>query len=125
MGKQKQMLRQELVRAPKHYFQHKNNNKYNNNNNNKTKSNKKKKNKNNNHACIYNDLFYWAREIRMKYNYHCVYCNTSRRLSAHHIFPKAKYKGLTYNLNNGILMCYECHLELHRLNDAAIIIINS
>jgi 5-methylcytosine-specific restriction endonuclease McrA len=115
VGKQKQLMHQELVRAPKH-FQHKNNN-----NNNKTKSNKKKKNNNNNNPCIYNDLFYWAREIRMKYNYHCVYCNTSRKLSAHHIFPKAKYKGLKYNLNNGILMCYKCHLEVHQLNDVIVI----
>lgn len=84
--------------------------------NNKTKSNKNKKTKK---YCPkeYNNLFYWSREIRMKYNYHCVYCNTSRHLSAHHIFPKAKYKGLKYNLDNGILMCASCHIQLHILND--------
>lgn len=101
MGKQKQLMMLEPIQ--RRGRQQKN----------KIKSNKKK----NNNNIIKNDLFYWAREVRMKYNYHCVYCNASKHLSAHHIFPKAKFKGLTYNLNNGILMCYDCHIELHQLND--------
>ncbi|MDF2736653.1 MAG: endonuclease [Nitrososphaeraceae archaeon] len=82
------------------------------------KSNKRKKKKRyNNNLYGKNDLYFWAREIRMQYNYHCVYCDTTRNLSAHHIFPKSKYKGLKYNLNNGILMCEKCHIQLHELND--------
>ena len=84
------------------------------------KSNKRKKKKYD-QEYIRNDLFYWSREVRMQYDYHCVYCDASRHLSAHHIFPKAKYKGLKYNLNNGILMCSKCHVELHQLNDAIMI----
>jgi 5-methylcytosine-specific restriction endonuclease McrA len=90
----------------------------------KIKSNKRKKKKRYiDNEYTRNDLFFWAREVRMQYNYHCVYCNTSRHLSAHHIFPKSKYKGLKYNLNNGILMCKECHIELHQLNDIAVILV--
>lgn len=109
MGKSKQLMLLEPTR-------HRNNN---------IKSNKRKK-KEKGYDTLYqrNDLFYWAREVRMQYNYHCVYCNTSRHLSAHHIFPKSKYKGLKYNLNNGILMCKECHIELHQLNDIAVILVS-
>lgn len=107
MGKSKQLMLLEPTR-------HRNNN---------IKSNKKKKKKgyDNNNAYSRNDLFYWAREVRMQYNYHCVYCNTSRHLSAHHIFPKSRYKGLKYNLNNGILMCKQCHIGVHKLNDIVVI----
>jgi 5-methylcytosine-specific restriction endonuclease McrA len=101
MGKQKQLMMLEPRRQS----------------NNKTKSNKKKKKKRYDNPPPRNDLFYWSREIRMQYNYHCVYCNKTKNLSAHHIFPKSKYKGLKYNLNNGILMCSTCHIELHQLND--------
>ena len=111
MGKQKQLMMLE-PRSTKHKVA-----KYNN-----SKKRKKKKGYNNTKLYGKNDLFYWSREIRMQYNYHCVYCDTSRNLSAHHIFPKAKYKGLKYNLNNGILMCEKCHIELHQLNDIVIVI---
>lgn len=62
-------------------------------------------------------LYFWSREVRMQYNYKCVCCGAGNKLSAHHIFPKAKFKGLMYNMNNGILMCKKCHKELHQLND--------
>jgi 5-methylcytosine-specific restriction endonuclease McrA len=104
MGKSKQLM---LLEPRRHKLAR-------TNSNNKKKKKKKKRYDN---AYPRNDLFYWSREIRMQYNYHCVYCDTTRHLSAHHIFPKSKYKGLKYNLNNGILMCSKCHIELHRLND--------
>ena len=109
MGKSKQLM----LLEPRHQQQQarKPNNK-----------NKKKKRYTVDNEYTRSDLFFWAREVRMSYNYHCVYCNKSRHLSAHHIFPKSKYKGLKYNLNNGILMCSKCHVELHQLNDVINII---
>lgn len=105
MGKQKQLMMLE----PRHQQQ-------------QAKTNKKKKKRYTvDNEYTKSDLFYWAREVRMKYNYHCVQCNKSRHLSAHHIFPKSKYKSLQYNLNNGILLCSKCHTELHQLNDVIII----
>lgn len=61
----------------------------------------------------------------MSDNYHCVICNTTKRLSAHHIFAKSKYPGLKFNLANGILTCKSCHDEIHKLNDITINIIVS
>jgi len=82
------------------------------------RTNKKKK-KNQDAKKIYrqSDIYFWSREVRMSDNYHCVYCNTSKKLSAHHIFPKSKYPELKFNLSNGILLCKKCHDEIHKLND--------
>ena len=102
MGKSKQLM----LLEPRH--------------NQRPKSNKKPK-KRNYETYTRTDLYFWSREVRMQYDYHCVYCNASRHLSAHHIFPKSKYRGLKYNLNNGILMCKNCHTELHQLNDIPIV----
>jgi 5-methylcytosine-specific restriction endonuclease McrA len=84
---------------------------------NKIKSNKKKKKRyDDNKSNPFNDLFYWAREVRIVYNHSCAYCG-SHKLSTHHIFYKSKYPGLKYNLNNGICLCLKCHIEVHKLND--------
>jgi 5-methylcytosine-specific restriction endonuclease McrA len=84
--------------------------------------NNKKKDKKQKLEKLYkeSDIYFWAKEVRMAFNYRCVYCNTNRRLSAHHIFPKARFPGLKFNLNNGLLLCKKCHDELHKLNDITI-----
>ena len=86
-------------------------------------NNKNKKDKKQKLEKLYkeSDMYFWAKEVRMAYNYRCVYCGTNRRLSAHHIFLKALYPGLKYNLSNGILLCNRCHVEIHKLNDVTII----
>ena len=66
----------------------------------------------------HSDLYYWAREVRMMFDYKCVYCNATRYLSAHHLFYKSKFPGLMYNLSNSTLLCKKCHKELHQLNDS-------
>jgi 5-methylcytosine-specific restriction endonuclease McrA len=87
------------------------------NKSNKIKSNKRnKKKKRYDRANPFNDLFYWAREVRIIYNHSCAYCG-SHKLSTHHIFYKSRWPGLKYNLNNGICLCLKCHIEVHKLND--------
>jgi 5-methylcytosine-specific restriction endonuclease McrA len=107
MGRTKQNLRLEVFRPEKSY------------NKKKIKNNKRKKKPQDRNS--FDDLFYWAREVRMAYDYHCVICNRATKLSAHHIFSKSKFPELKFNLNNGILMCRKCHMELHRLNDIVLI----
>jgi 5-methylcytosine-specific restriction endonuclease McrA len=88
------------------------------NKSNKIKSNKRnKKKKRYDRANPFNDLFYWAREVRIIYNHSCAYCG-SHKLSTHHIFYKSRWPGLKYNLNNGICLCLKCHIEVHKLNDS-------
>jgi 5-methylcytosine-specific restriction endonuclease McrA len=65
----------------------------------------------------FNDLFYWSREVRIACDHKCVQCGKSRKLTSHHLFSKSKYPLLKYNINNGVALCYECHNELHQLNE--------
>lgn len=65
----------------------------------------------------FDDLYYFAREVRIRDNHKCVQCGKTRHLTAHHLFNKAKYPSLQYNISNGVSLCFNCHAELHRLND--------
>jgi len=46
----------------------------------------------------------------------CVMCHTSENLQAHHcIIPKGKSSGTRYLVDNGITLCYRCHIKVvHR-----------
>lgn len=46
----------------------------------------------------------------------CVICGSTHKLNIHHIFQKIKYPKLSLNTNNGIPLCKNHHLEIHRLN---------
>lgn len=65
----------------------------------------------------FSELYYWAREVRIRDNHKCVQCGRSRHLTAHHLFNKFKYPLLKYNISNGISLCFNCHIELHKLNE--------
>ncbi|MGE5634422.1 MAG: HNH endonuclease [Deltaproteobacteria bacterium] len=68
----------------------------------------------------FNDLYYWSREVRIRDGHKCIICSKTRHLTSHHLLNKAKYPLLKYNINNGISLCFNCHAELHRLNDFVV-----
>lgn len=70
----------------------------------------------NNNSFTKGQLLTWKRKIFEKDNYCCNFCNSTKNLHAHHIFSKSRHPELALNLNNGITLCEECHLEEHRLN---------
>ena len=39
----------------------------------------------------------------------CQVCGSREKLEAHHILPKALYPNLSFNPNNGVLLCVNCH----------------
>jgi hypothetical protein len=45
-------------------------------------------------------------------------------LHAHHIFLKAKYYGLFFDMGTLTTVCTECHCSIHRRNSAKKIIMN-
>jgi 5-methylcytosine-specific restriction endonuclease McrA len=67
----------------------------------------------------FDTLFYWSREVRIKDGHKCVICEKTRKLTSHHLFSKSKHPLLKYNIGNGVVLCYECHSELHQLNDTS------
>jgi 5-methylcytosine-specific restriction endonuclease McrA len=61
-------------------------------------------------------LYSWSKAVRHILGESCSICKSTDGLNSHHIFPKAKYPLLSLNVNNGIPLCKEHHLEVHRLN---------
>lgn len=56
----------------------------------------------------------WRKSVFERDGYTCRKCGRrGARLNAHHIKPYAKYKGLRYELSNGITLCEKCHREVH------------
>ncbi len=58
----------------------------------------------------------WTKTIRKIHGEHCAICGSTDRLNSHHIFPKLIHPKLSLNKHNGIPLCKEHHLEVHRLN---------
>ena len=54
----------------------------------------------------------WKEAIK-KRDVNCVVCGSDKNLEAHHILHRKYFEQLTFNLNNGILLCAECHYKAH------------
>ncbi len=57
----------------------------------------------------------WRINVFKRDNYTCQYCLTRGGfINAHHIKPWAKFPNLRFDINNGLTLCKDCHLEVHR-----------
>ena len=43
----------------------------------------------------------------------CIVCGRERAANAHHIFPRARYRHLWFDLRNGAALCIGCHYRAH------------
>jgi 5-methylcytosine-specific restriction endonuclease McrA len=57
-------------------------------------------------------LLAWSKTVK-KRDKVCQVCYSKDTLHSHHIFEKAKYPQLTFNENNGIVLCEKCHYQVH------------
>ena len=55
----------------------------------------------------------WSETIKKLDNYMCKNCDSKDNLNAHHIMPKNDFPELSLDLDNGIVLCDNCHGELH------------
>jgi len=76
-----------------------------------------------------------ALEIEMKWrktkniclkrdDFTCQVCGFTKYLQVHHIYPKATYYGLFFDIGILITICTECHRSIHRSNQAKKTIMN-
>lgn len=56
----------------------------------------------------------WSKSVKKRDLEICLYCGSTENLHAHHILPQKDYPELSLILNNGITVCRDCHLDIHR-----------
>ena len=58
----------------------------------------------------------WSLTIKKRDGHKCTWCNSTKKLRAHHIWHKAFCPESALDPDNGITLCHECHKEQHRLD---------
>jgi hypothetical protein len=62
----------------------------------------------------------WRKKIFIKDNYTCQNCfekeKVSGRLQAHHLYYRSEIPNLVFSVKNGITLCVDCHIKLHKIN---------
>ena len=43
----------------------------------------------------------------------CLVCKSAPSKHPHHLFPRARYRHLHYDLRNGVGLCIKCHYQIH------------
>ena len=56
----------------------------------------------------------WAKEVKERDNYKCQICGSQENLHAHHIEAHAVTYD-SFDLDNGITLCINCHYDVHQL----------
>lgn len=56
----------------------------------------------------------WREEILKRDKHKCVYCSSQKDLNAYHIYSWKFYPNLRFNIDNGITVCKECHMKIHK-----------
>jgi hypothetical protein len=60
----------------------------------------------------------WSKRVRAR-DKRCVICNSKKRLQAHHLDNKAQFPERALDPNNGVTLCYYCHVKkwyaIHRV----------
>jgi len=60
------------------------------------------------------EYFNWRLKVLERDNGTCQDCGGKKKVVVHHIKPYRDYKDLRLDVNNGIILCHNCHVEAHR-----------
>lgn len=58
----------------------------------------------------------YKRKVFKKYNRTCCICKKEKReMNVHHIYSRNKFPEKTYDMDNMVVMCKNCHIEFHSM----------
>lgn len=60
-----------------------------------------------------NNNLKWKKSVLERDKHKCAKCGSTEDLNVHHILSFAKYPEARYDIDNGITLCYDCHLAAH------------
>lgn len=60
-----------------------------------------------------NDIFNWAREVKIRYEWKCDICSSNQKLRSHHLNSYHWDIQNRLNIENGVCLCDKCHIEFH------------
>jgi len=63
------------------------------------------------------DYLKWRKEIIQRDKGYCRLCHSQDRLEVHHIHMFAKYPSKRWNIENGIMLCHNCHIGFRNKED--------
>lgn len=55
----------------------------------------------------------WSKSVLRRDNYTCQICFDKGRMNAHHLNSWKWFDSLRFNLDNGITLCNDCHIDFH------------
>lgn len=55
----------------------------------------------------------WAKSVKEKYNYTCMVCGSTEKIIAHHLESYAYNEESRYDIENGVALCRDCHVDFH------------
>ncbi len=60
-----------------------------------------------------NDNYKWRKSVLLRDSHTCQCCGSTNKICAHHIFNWKSYPDLRFEVDNGIVLCEQCHREFH------------
>lgn len=57
----------------------------------------------------------WRQKVLERDNNKCIYCNSTEKLNAHHIYAWQFYEDKRFEVSNGITVCNNCHKKIHSI----------
>lgn len=56
----------------------------------------------------------WRSDVLHRDSYKCTKCSSDKNLHAHHVVEANKDVSLRYNVDNGLTLCFSCHIKIHQ-----------
>lgn len=54
----------------------------------------------------------WRADVHKKHGHKCYLCRSKQRIEAHHIKPFESHPDLRLDIENGMTLCFRCHIEI-------------